>query len=378
MAKTPNYETLRTETEFQWFVSSAYPALVELTNIPTKDIYLDPKAGIELYRKGRPMLREMFGEEVGLPALNTPAISYGHINGLGAELFFPDNGEVNHSKPCTTLEKGVELLKSKMDIDFATAGMAPFYLDYRQKMTEAFDGETCGFWYGAEGPMTTAYTLRGNDVFYDPYDNPELFKEFLRLEVESIIKFLHFKIRAFDKEAPLVNPDGSGMCDDLSAMFKPEMWPEFVLPYIDQYYNGLTTGVRSAHIEGLRPDHMPHLEQIGLVYFDPSVSPQINPKIINARCRVPFGWRLVSFHYHTMNCRDVEDFVFQSVADGACRVFTYVSATMCNEPTVEKVHAFIRASKQAEQMLKQGATREKIGECVSAEGKKKFWDTWPE
>ena len=58
--------------------------------------------------------------------------------------------------------------------------------------------------------------------------------------------------------------------------------------------------------------------------------------------------------------------------------WTYVSATMCNEPTVEKVHAFIRAAGEAEEMLKRGAGRGRIGECVSDEGKKKLWDHWPE
>lgn len=364
MNSKPNYETLRAETKFHWFVGSSVDALLELTGIPNKEFLLNSDVGIELYRRGRPMLREMFGEDVNQTGLTTPPISYGHINCLGAELIFPDGGDVNHSKPFHTLEEGVKCLKEKMDIDFATAGMAPFYIEYRRKMSEAFDGEPCGLWFNHEGPITTAYTLRGNDVFYDPYDNPELFKEFLRLEVDSIVKFNHFNY--------------GGMCDDVAAMFSPSMWPEFVLPFIDQYYRGITTGTRTAHIEGLTGNHLPYLEEIGLVDYDPSISPKINPKIITERCRVPFGWRLGNIHYHNMNCRDVSDFVFQAVADGASSVWTNVGATMCNPETVKKVHAFIDAAKQAERMLDEGAGRDRIGECVSDEGKKKFWDHWPE
>ncbi len=376
MNSKPNYETLRDETKFYWYVGTGISALLELTGIPIKEFLLNSDVGIELYRKGRPMLREMFGEDVGQPPFATPPISYGHINGLGAELLFPDGGDVNHTKPFHTLEEGVKSLKEKMDIDFATAGMAPFYLDYREKLSAAFDGEPCGLWYNHEGPITTAYTLRGDDVFYDPYDKPELFKEFLRLEVESIIKFVQFRAKL--EGWPLINHESGGMCDDISSMFSPSMWPEFVLPFIDQYYRGITTGVRTAHIEDLRPDHIPYLEEIGLVNFDPSVSPKINPKIINERCRVPFGWRISNFHYHNMDCQDVSDFIFQAVADGASYVFTHAASTMCNPETVKKVHTFIDAAKQAERMLEEGASRDRIGECVSDEGKKKFWDHWPE
>ena len=119
-------------------------------------------------------------------------------------------------------------------------------------------------------------------------------------------------------------------------------------------------------------------KDIGLVRFDPSISPKLNPKIINEKCRVPFGWRLGNFHYPNLSCQEVEDFVFQAVYDGASYVFTYVADAMCNEETVKKVHSFIKAAKATEQMLPKGATREQIGECVSEAGRKKFWDHWPE
>ncbi|MBN1352699.1 hypothetical protein JXJ21_25145 [candidate division KSB1 bacterium] len=372
MFKKPDYTVLISETKFRWQVGSAYTALLDITGIPIKEFNLDPAVGIELYRKGRRLLREMFGPDIGLPGVSTPPISYGHVNGLGAELIFPEDGEVNHSTLCGTLKQGIEILKKP--VIFETAGMAPFYLEYRRKMQAAFPDEPVGFGYGYEGPMTTAYTLRRDAIFYDPFDNPELTKEFLRLTVESIIEFVRFQAKVMNR--PAIDPIGSGMCDDLSSMFSPGMWHEFVLPYIHQYYEGKTTGIRSAHIEDLRPDHLPFLEDIGLVYFDPSISPKINPAIIRDRCRVPFGWRLGSFHYHNMTCQDVQDFVFQAVADGACRVFTYVGATMCNDRTAQKVHAFIDAAREAERMLNHGASLEAVRANVSAAGRKKFWEHW--
>lgn len=374
MFKKPNYEPLRSETKFRWFVGSTYSALLELTGIPIKEFNLNPSAGIELYRKGRPLVWEMFGSDVKLPAIATPPISYGHINGLGAELLFPDDGEVNHGLLCETLEQGIEILKKP--IDFELAGMAPFYLEYRRKLQEAFPDEEIGFGYSFEGPITSAYTLRRDAIFYDAMDKPELTREFLRLLVNSILQFSYFHAKELNR--PCIDPNGSGLCDDIASMLNPNMWPEFVLPAWEQYYHGRTTGVRSAHVEDMRPAQLPFLEKIGLVYYDPSISPKLNPKIITQKCRVPFGWRLGNFHYHQMSCQDVEDFVFQAVADGASCVFTHVSNTMCNPKTVQKVHAFIQASKELEKMLSLGAARQQIEDRVSVEGRKKFWDHWPE
>lgn len=374
MHAKPNYETLRAETKFHWHVGSDYSALLELTNIPIREFNLNPSAGIHLYRKGRPMLREMFGEQVELPGIATPHISYGHVNGLGSKLIFPEGGEVAHEHIYSSLEEGIEALKKP--VGFVTAGMAPFYIDYRQKLQQAFPDENVGFSYGLEGPITTAYELRGDGIFYDLMDEPELIKEFLGLVTDSIIEFHRFRC-VLDNCAE-INPDGAGMCDDISSMVPPRLFSEFVLPHWEQYYNGKTTGKRHAHVEDLRPDQLIYLEEIGLFGYDPSISPKINPKIIREKCRVPFGWRLGSFHYPALSCDDVRDFVFKAVADGASSVFTSIEGTMCNEESIRKVHAFIGAAKEAEKMLNEGATREQVGQCVSEAGKKKFWDHWPE
>ncbi|OGV49952.1 MAG: hypothetical protein A2X49_00625 [Lentisphaerae bacterium GWF2_52_8] len=371
----PDYCTLKKSKPFSWNVSSTYLALLEISGVEIKEMFLKPAAGIELYKKGRPMLREMFGAGLGLPAPITPPISYGHINTLGAELIFPEGGEVNHGVLCNTLQDGIEILKKP--VDFGKAGMLPYYLEYQRKMQEAFPDEKVGFAYKGEGPITTAYLLRRDEFFYDPYDNPEQTKEFLRLITESIIKFNYF-LRKELYAAPLIDPGGTGLADDVAAMLSPAIWPEFVIPYIEQYYNGLTTGERSAHIEDLRPEHLHFLEELQLVGYDPSVSPKVNPKIISEKTRVPFQWRLCNFHYPSMTSQDISDFVFQAVADGASGVFTYVCHGMCNNESIPKVHSFMSACKQVDKMLNQeGASREEVGKLVSLPGKKKFWDNWP-
>ncbi|OHB60119.1 MAG: hypothetical protein A2Y12_09235 [Planctomycetes bacterium GWF2_42_9] len=372
----PDYNKLRDEAGFNWRVESNYYSLMDLTDITLKELYKNPKAMIELFRKGTGPLKDIFGDDVSEPCLSTPAISYGHVNCIGAELLFPDDpaGEVNHSKPYNTLQEAISLLKVKKEINFAESGMAPFYLEYRNELIKAFDGKFCAFWFSAEGPLTSAYALRGGNIFYDIYDNPEAFKEFMTLLVDSIIDYRRF-VNVIHGH-PIVNKDRFGLCDDIAAMFGPNLWPEFVIPFINQYYLGLTTGKRHAHIEDLTPDHLPHLETIGIVDYEPSVSAKVNPIIISDRCKIPFHWSLQSFHFPELTHQDVKDWVFRAAANGASNIFITLSDGMTKEPTLSKVKIFIEACKDVKRMLDDGESRETIGDYVSVSGKNKFWSNW--
>jgi len=372
MTARPDYTTARETAGFTWYVASTQGAIRALAGIGIREFNLDPKACIEAYRIGRPRVREMFGDDVRRVGLATPAISYGHANGLGSELIFPEGGEVAHTHPYESLDAGVRALREP--VDFAAAGMAPFYLDFKRQMEDAFPGEEVGFSYGLEGPLTTAYEMRGEGFFTDIFDDPPLAREFLRLLTDSILAFHGFLSTV--RGRPAVDPESGGTCDDIASMIPPHMFDEFVMPYWEQYFQGVTTGRRHAHVEDLRPTQLRFLEEIGLSFYDPSISPQLDPRTITQGCRVPFTWRLGSIHYPNMTVQDIADFVYQSVADGASCVHSNVAETMCNDGDVRKVHAFIRAAKEVERLLDAGAPRAEIGQHVSPQGKAKFWDHW--
>ena len=372
MLQRPDYETLRQKTKFGWSVSVSIDTILKLMDIPMRDFYLNPKAGIEAYRKGRPLARERFGQDVRLPAVFTPRIFYGFSNSLGSRLTFPENAEVGQSHLYTSLAEGIAALQRP--VDFAKAGMAPHYLEYREQLFKAFPNEPIGYGLSAEGPLTTAYELRGQDFFTDVFDEPEQALQFLDLISDGLIRYRHWIAPLH--EAPPVSPDGIHINDDLASLIPARMWQQFVLPFWEKYYRNLTTGRRTAHVENLRAEQLKFLEAIGLVYYDPSVSPLLNPRIISESCRVPFAWKIFSFQYRNMSCRDVEDVVFQAVADGASSVATNYEASFCDDQALQKVGAFTRAARQVQQMFDQGATREQIGQCVSAAGKEKLWDHW--
>ena len=374
MSQKPDYQTLRRDVEFKWSVSVATDAILKLLDIPKRDFYLDHKAAIQAYRKGRPLARRIFGPDVTLPSVFTPRIFYGFSNALGSKLTFPDNAEAGQSHIYISLADGIAALQNP--VDFSKAGMAPHYLDYRQKLFEAFPDEPVGYGLSAEGPLTTAYELRGQDFFTDIFDQPELALEFLKLSTEGLIRYNHWTRSLHD--VPPLSPDGTHLKDDLSSLVPARMWDQFVMPFWEQYFGGLTTGRRSAHVENLRAEQLKFLEDIGLVHYDPSVSPLLNPRIIAENCRVPFVWKMFSFQYRGLNCRDVQDVVFQAVADGASGVATVYEASFCDEQAMEKIGAFVQAAKKAQQMLSQGADREQIGQSVNPAGKEKLWDRWSE
>ena len=194
------------------------------------------------------------------------------------------------------------------------------------------------------------------------------------LVTASIIEFRRF-LCGLDG-APMINPGSGSLADDIASMIPPDLWPEFVLPYWEEHYRASTTGRRSAHVEDLRPAQLPYLEDIGLWRYDPSISPKLTPRLVAAGCRVPFQWRLGSFHLREMDLRDVEDFAYQAAADGASAVFMVTEASLCHESDVRKIQAFISAAKDAKAMIGAGLNRGEVGERVSPSGKAKFWDHW--
>ena len=285
----PDYATARAEAGFSWSVRGCYLAVMKLARVPIRDFFLRPEACIQAYREGRPLLRELFGD--WLPPLEpaTPPVSYGHANCLGAELLFPEDGEVAHTHPYASLDEAIERLQEP--VDWSTAGMAPFYLEFLEQMRAAFPGETVGFGFGAEGPLTTAYELRGEGFFTDIFDEPEKAREFLRLVTASIVEYRRWTAELMGEAFP--HPQSGGMADDLASFIPPQMFDDFVVPFWEQYYTGITTGRRNAHVEDLRRPQLCYLEKIGLSYFDPSISHTGSPRrccAMRSACRSAGAW----------------------------------------------------------------------------------------
>ena len=157
----PDYRVLRKETPFEWSVSGSYLAYLKMAGVPIRDFFLQPDACIEVYRTGWRRVGELFGPDAGEARPTTPPISYGHPNSLGAELYFPDGGEVAVEHVFQdSLDRAIAALKQP--VDFGRAPRAQFYLDFLAQVQRAFPDEEVWYAYSWEGPLTTAYEFRGD------------------------------------------------------------------------------------------------------------------------------------------------------------------------------------------------------------------------
>ena len=372
--RSVDYAMLRSDTPFTWGVGSTTTALIVLAGLSYRDYFLDYNENVRMYQEGGEKFAKLF-KGFPMPQMITPAISYGHANCLGAELFFPENGEVGVNHICSSVKEGIELLKSKQGIDLSKEGMFPFYAEFAEKLRAAFPGRSVRFGFGAEGPLTTAYELLGDRIFTEIYDEPEDTAVFLDLLSESINAY-SAALRRIDGDPPYPDNEGAYMADDIASMIPDSLWPEFVLPYWGKYYRFRTTGKRGIHIEGLLPGQLKFLEDARIERFDPSISPMLTPQIIAKTCRMPFMWRVGSFHFPQMSKKDTADFVYLAAADGASNVHTYIAGDTLDPETVEKIYIFRETAQKVQQLLSDGMPREELIKFTGYTDSAEYWDNW--
>jgi hypothetical protein len=248
----------------------------------------------------------------------------------------------------------------RQEVDWASAGLMPTYLDLWAQLKRAYPDQEIGFGgFGYEGPITTAWEVRGHAFFTDTYDEPERYGTFMQLLARSILDYAAF-LCALNGQPP--RSDRVSLYDDISSLIHPGRWPELVLPYHEQFFLAQETGAarRHAHIENLVPAHLPYLDALGLDSFDPSVSPRLTPSDLRERCHVPFLWRLNGMHVRDLTSDQVRGFVTHAVAEGASGVFCTLSRTMTGPEAARKIHAFIEAAVQVERLLADGCPREEL------------------
>lgn len=370
-----DYSALRENTPFTWSVGSTVTALIALAGIHYRGYFLDFETNVRMYQEGEEKLAKLF-DGFPMPQMITPAISYGHVNCLGAELSFPQDGEVGVHHICSSVKEGIGLLKSKQGIDLSKEGMFPFYAEFAEKLRAAFPGRSVRFGFGVEGPLTTAYELLGDRIFTEIYDEPEATAEFLNLLTDSINDYSRAVCRVNGDRVNFPNDEAAYMADDIAGMIPDSLWPEFVLPYWEKYYRFRTTGMRNIHVEGLLSGQLKFLEEARIERYDPSISPMLTPAIIAKTCRVPFMWRIGSFHFPQMSKKDTADFVYLAAADGACNVHTYIAGDTLDPGTVEKIYIFRDTAQKVQQLLSDGMPREELVKFTGYTDSAEYWDNW--
>ncbi len=342
---------------FQWSVSGGIEALSALAGVRFDRMFTDLDAILTAYREGGRRARELFGPDISFGGPRWAGISYGHVNCLGSRLVFPEDSEVAHTPVYASLEDGIRALRRV--VDFTRAGMFPFYLELWAQLKRVFPEQAIPFGgFGAEGPVTTAWLLRGHDFFMDVYDDPPRAREYLALVTASVVQYQRLIARLNGQ--PECNPAGIGLADDGAAMLPPALWPEFVLPFLEAYFTALTSGGRWAHIEDLHAGHLPYLDSLRLADYDPSVSRKLSPALIRAHCRAPFTWRFNEIEGAAYSPAQTRRWVFDAAAQGAPAVRTGVWRNNCTERGRDNILAFRAAARSVQQLLARGCPRARL------------------
>ncbi len=319
-----------------------HDAIVYLGGITMREFYQDKVKCAKAWRIAGEKIHEYFGDLLSIKNITGPPISYGHIICLGSPVIFPENTEPNVRPMLASIDEGIDLLLKKRDIDYSQHPLFKHYYDICGYLKEQFPEQNVQFsGMGYEGPITTAVLLRGHDFIYDIIDEPEKAKIFLTMLTNSIADFCHFINRV--NGIPEVNPNGAGLCDDFASLISPNMWPEFVIPYWNQYYEKITTGKRWLHCENLAPEHIKYLKEVNLSHFQPSVSKMLTIENIKENTDVPFDWLLYAFEIIEMNDLQIEEWVEKTVQAGITHVRTQFGRYACENNKLDRILAFYKA-----------------------------------
>ena len=328
-----------------------YPDVIpHIAGISDHQFYTNPELCIKAWKDAIPTISEYFGEFAQLLTLTkkptAPGLSYGHLVCLGAPLKLPVNdGEPNITPFAEDIDEAIEIMKSKKNVDFGDNDVFRYYVQMNTALQKAFpDFEiplTSG--YGCEGPLTSAVLMRGQDFLCDIYDEPEKAHEFLTLLSESIVEFKKF-INRFNGQ-----PERGRhiwLCDDFASLVTPSLWPEFVVPYWNYYFDNLSSAEnarRTVHCENTHPTQLRYLEDVKLAHYQPSVATALTIENIKENTTIPFDWLLYAFSIVKMTDEEIEAWVDNAVQAGVRKVRTQFGRYAWRDGKMDRILAFYKA-----------------------------------
>ena len=322
-----------------------HDAVPYVSGVSMRDFFLDREKCAYAWREGLIRLKEDIGEVCPLRAPTPPPISYGHLICLGAPVKFPEDGEPNISPFASSIDEAIEIMNKKKGMDFTKNELFQYYLElwhYLKPLFPETDMPFSGF--GDQGPVTSAVLMRGQDFLLDIYDEPEKSKEFLLLMANSIVEYSKL-LRRINNREEIQNY--GGLCDDFASLIPPDLWPVFVTPAINRHYEGLSTpgARRSLHVEGLVYKHLPHLKDLSISHFQPSVSPALTLENIKAKLdpNITFDWLLYAYHVTEMTDEEIQKWVDNTVEAGITNIRTQVGAYAVQAGKLGRIKAFHRA-----------------------------------
>ena len=298
-----------------WSVAFAPEAYCDYCGVALTDYHADPRTMMDVQLAGPRLVNEKFGLSLQ-PRLYPDFSGYAGATVLGLELQFqPDQPPAPLGHPIQSAEAAARL---QLPADLTRAGVIPRMIEcYDYMSTHAPQDVHVGFGVGTQGPFTTAVLLRGNDIFLDIYEAPDLVHSFLQTITESSIRLrelTHEMNRTHDTSA-------ISHSDDYGGLLSPQHYKEFALPYLLQIADHFGATTRTIHTELVRREHLQILQDAGFSFIDVGANPYLTVRDCAEVLHVDFLMYMYTCREHLLSSPEQVKAIYrQMVADGARRM----------------------------------------------------------
>lgn len=259
--------------------------LCELSGVTPYEMHTDVGAMIKAADAARP-LAERLGVTPPVPHLY--GMSYCQISTLGCRVVNGPGLKEPWVEPCLQRPEDIDRLREPED--YLSRGIVPERLELARQLKARRPDAATHIGHDYEGPVTTAALMMGGPAFFMlPFDDPARAHRLLEFCTRTSLNYCRAIRQAQGK------PFGggpAGIPDDFGGMFRPAMFGEFVAPYWDKLYAGLSATRRHLHSELLREGHLPFLAALKIDDYDPSVDQYLPPETLKRACPVPYGLRI--------------------------------------------------------------------------------------
>lgn len=310
-----------------------------LAGISLKEFFLDDERLIRAWKVATQWTLDTFQGRLPPRTPTAAPNSYGHLICLGAPLQYSDQAEPNIRPVTNSLEEGIRLLTEAQGMDFTACPIFRQYARTSARVREVFPESPVFSGLGVEGPITSAALYLGDTFYIEAIENPERVRHFLQLMTDSIVSCRR-QINAFCG-LPEVDPQGTGLADDLASMLPPHLWDNLVVPFWRQYFEGGTSGPRHfLHCEAMVPAQLKFLKPAGVTFYQPSVSPKLTLEDMRT-LDIPFDWLLYAFHITGMTDDEIAAWVDKAIQAGAENIRTQFGEYTVREGKIDRIQAFL-------------------------------------
>ncbi len=315
-----------------------------IAGISEHDFYMEMEKCACAWERANDVLGDYFGAYCKVRTPSAPPISYGHLISIGAPYTLPEDSEPNVKPFVQDIDEAIDVMKRVESTDFGDNDLCRYYMELNRFLQNRFPEYSINplEGYGGEGIVTSAVLMRGQDLYIDIYEEPEKVHEYFSLLNRSIIRFFQWTNRVNGQ--PELNTWGAWLADDFAALIPPYQWEEFVVPYWNEYYEGRTTSPRrTLHCEGVAPQQLRYLKDVGITHYQPSVSEKLTLENVRANTDIPFDWLLYAWKVTEMSDEEIQRWVDETVEAGVSIIRTQIGKYAWMNNRQDRLLSFFRA-----------------------------------